>query len=79
LGILAVLACALASARADAQEADLINAARNGDLPHLKALLDAKADVNAKTTKGVTALGIASQFGNKEVVRLLKSARAARR
>ena len=48
--MLVVLACVLASTRANAQANDLINAADEGDLPRVKALLAAKADVNAKGT-----------------------------
>jgi ankyrin repeat protein len=51
----------------------------NGCLEVVKALLDAKADVNAKTSKGDTALRLASKNGHKEVVQILKGAGAAGR
>jgi len=38
----------------------------------VQALLAAKADVNAKTAKGDTALTIASQNGHSDVVELLR-------
>jgi serine/threonine-protein phosphatase 6 regulatory ankyrin repeat subunit B len=79
LGILAVLACVLASARANAQGDDLADAARKGDLPRVKALLAAKADVNAQAVDGTTALMAASKNGHQEAVQLLKSAGAAGR
>jgi ankyrin repeat protein len=40
----------------------------------VRALLDAKADVNAKMSDGSTALIMASQQGHQQVVQLLKSA-----
>jgi ankyrin repeat protein len=70
-GILLVLICILAGTRANAQVNDLINAAGKGDLARVKALLDAKADVNAKDTDGGTALTYASQNGHLEVVQAL--------
>jgi hypothetical protein len=57
-------------------EGDLIDAAYNGDLARVKSLIAAKADVNAKTTGGYTALLIASERGYVEVVKLLKQAGA---
>ena len=50
---------------------DLINAAGEGDLSSVKALLDDKADVNAKNNHGGTALMAASSHGHKEIVELL--------
>jgi ankyrin repeat protein len=38
----------------------------------VRALLDAKADVNAKAGNGSTALMVASENGHQEVVRLLR-------
>jgi len=59
---------------------DLIKAAGKGDLARVKALLAAKADVNAKTANGSTALMVASEFGDLfghlEVVRALLDAKA---
>ena len=42
----------------------------------MRALLAARADVNAKTDKGGTALLQASQNGHEEVAQLLKRAGA---
>ena len=60
LGILVVLSCVLSGTRANAQWNDLIIAAGNGDLFRVRALLAAGADVNAKTSEGLTALMAAS-------------------
>jgi ankyrin repeat protein len=70
-GILLLLVCILPGAWANAQGNDLINAAGKGDLASVRALLDAKADVNAKDTDGGTALTYASQNGHLEVVQAL--------
>ncbi len=48
LGLLVVLACSLTGTRANAQGDDLFHAAEKGNLPRVKALLAAGADVNAK-------------------------------
>lgn len=50
---------------------DLLVAARKGDLPAVRALLERGADVNAKTAYGATPLSYASDKGHVEVVRLL--------
>lgn len=50
---------------------DLLVAARRGDLPAVRALLERGADVNAKTAYGATPLSYASDKGHVEVVRLL--------
>lgn len=76
VGVLAVLACVLAGARANAQGDDLVRAAFGGDLPRVKALLAAGSDVNAKDGDGGTALMMASQKGRQEVVRALLEAKA---
>ena len=55
LGMLALLACVLGTP-ANAQGDDLSSAARKGDLPRVRALLDSKADVNARGKQGFTAL-----------------------
>lgn len=52
LGILVVLVCLLTGVQANAQEKDLFGAAQDGDLQRVKALLDAKADVNARNKNG---------------------------
>jgi len=56
---------------------DMIEAARTGDLPVVKGLIDKAADVNAKTNTGVTALMAASQNGHREVVQMLLDKGAA--
>jgi hypothetical protein len=50
---------------------DFLAAARKGDVPKLKELLDKGADVNAKTQYGATALAYACDKGHIEVVKLL--------
>jgi hypothetical protein len=52
-----VLVCSLAGTRARAQGDDLVTAAGDGDLVRVKALLDAKADVNGRTTLCVCGAG----------------------
>jgi ankyrin repeat protein len=76
LATLVLVTCVLASPRANAQANDLINAAGKGDLPRVKALLDAGSDVNARLSDGHTALIAASENGRLEVVRLLLDAKA---
>ena len=71
-----VLKDLLAGTRANAQGDDLINAAKNGDLPRVKALLAAKADVNAKSDDGFTALMMASEEGRLDVVQALLAGNA---
>ena len=51
-------------------------ASQNGHTKTVKMLLEAKADVNVANKDGDTALSIARQQGNKEIVQLLKSAGA---
>ena len=54
------------------KNAQLIQAAYDGDLPAVQTLLEKGADVNAKdTTDGVTVLWMAAQEGHTEVVKLL--------
>ena len=50
---------------------DLINAAKNADLPELKRLLDNGADVNARGDKVAPALHLASSNGHLKVVETL--------
>src|ERR1700694_3359809 len=71
LGILVVLVCLLTGAQANAQEKDLFDAAQAGDLQRVKALLDAKVDVNAKNNNGGRALMFASANGHLDVVQVL--------
>jgi ankyrin repeat protein len=72
----ALLACILVCTHANAQVNDLIDAAGKGDLSRVRALLDAKADINAKMNNGVTALILASNNGHADVVRALLDAKA---
>ena len=53
-----------AAAPTNAAQDNLIEASGAGDLSQVKALLAAKADVNAKTPDGRTALMLASQNGH---------------
>ena len=55
---------------------DLVAAAAKGDLPRIKALLEANTDVNMTVPSGATALIAASQAGQIDAVRLLLSAKA---
>ena len=71
---LTCLVCILAVARSSAQESSLITASYNGDLQRVKALLAAKANVNAKSSDETTALMAACQQGHLEVVRELLAA-----
>jgi ankyrin repeat protein len=58
------------------QSFDFFNAASKGDLARVKALIDAKTDVNAAEPDGFTALMLASEKGHLEVVRALVDAKA---
>jgi ankyrin repeat protein len=58
-----------AAAPTNAAQDNLIDASSAGDLSQVKALLAAKADVNAKTAEGRTALMLASQNGHPKPVR----------
>ena len=50
---------------------DFFEAAKRGDLPAVERFIANGADVNVKTTDGITALMIASLNGHKEVVQSL--------
>jgi len=54
----------------------LMLASKNGYSEIVRVLIDAKADVNAATSRGNTALMIASGNGHPEVVKVLISAKA---
>jgi ankyrin repeat protein len=47
---------------------------RNDDLTVVQALLAAKADVNAETSDGTTALMMAEQSGSEAMAQLLRHA-----
>ena len=74
--VVLTIACALASTGGCAEENDLFRAAEHGDLSRVKALLAAKADVNATQGDLATALLMASENGHLEVVRTLLDAKA---
>ena len=69
---LAVFALAAAAPASD----DLLDAARQGDVPAVRALLEAGADPNVARGDGLTALHIAAGRGNLDIVRLLMGAEA---
>ena len=50
---------------------DLLNAARQGDLPTVKALIDKGAPIEAKTPYGQTPLYLAAMSGHETVVQFL--------
>lgn len=56
-----------------AGDTELREAAERGDLSRVNALLAAKANVNAKTTDGDTALVLAKKKGHDEAARLLEN------
>jgi FOG: Ankyrin repeat len=62
-----------ASAGADIPDKNvqLLEAAQNGNVNYVRSALNHGADVNARNTKGLTALMMASERGNVEVVKLL--------
>lgn len=59
------------AAPADERADKLLAAARAGDAPAVRALLDAGVDVNAASRYGATALTMAADQGRLEVMRLL--------
>src|SRR6516164_10346526 len=71
-GVLLVLLLVPSTVRAaeDLNE-QLLIAARKSDVPAVKMLLEKGADVNAKTSYGVTALSFAADRGSLEVVKIL--------
>src|SRR6266849_7690830 len=72
--ILLVFGAATASGQSPgpSDKADALwEAARNGDAPTVKRLLDEGVDVNTKFRYGATALSYACDRGNLEVVRIL--------
>ena len=65
-----------AVAPSSAAQDNLNDASEAGDLSRVKALLAAKADVNATDPDGTTALFLAAQNGHLEVVQALLAAKA---
>ncbi len=59
-----------------ARASPLIEAAKSGDTDQVQALLAKDADVKAKNNKGHTAMMLAQQEGDKEIIQLLKKAGA---
>ena len=78
VGILVILLLGtLANVQATpAQDQELIDAAEDGDLAMVEALLSAGADVDAKNAAGVTALIYAAYYGHTEVIEVLITAGA---
>ena len=76
LCVLLALLYASASAWAGMGDNELINAAGNGNLARVKALLGAKVNVNLKTDDGITPLIAASENGHEDVVQALLGAKA---
>lgn len=68
---LAVLICAAAFGQAPALDEDLLAAARKGDLPGVKALLEKGAALEAKSRYGQTPLFFAARNGHEEIVKYL--------
>jgi ankyrin repeat protein len=66
----------LAAAPSNSARDNLNDASEAGDLSRVRALLAAKADVNATDPDGTTALFLAAQNGHLEVVRALLAAGA---
>lgn len=70
LCVIALLLVPIAVCAQDLNE-QLLTAARKGDVPAARALLEKGADVNAKTRYGATPLSYACDRGNTDLVRLL--------
>ena len=68
---LAALLCAAAFGQAPAADDDLLTAARKGDLPGVKALLEKGAALEAKSRYGQTPLFFAARNGHEEIVKFL--------
>jgi ankyrin repeat protein/WD40 repeat protein len=76
LVILLVLFVLFINSLAATPDDDILDAAKNGDLPKAEAALKAGADVNAKTDYGITALMWASDKGHLETVKWLTANKA---
>src|SRR6266852_2614042 len=68
--MLLIFAAALVLFASDVNE-DLLAAARTGDLPSVKALIEKGAALETKTPYGQTPLYLAAMSGHQEVVRFL--------
>src|SRR5262249_39195332 len=66
-----LVSCFTSPAFAADDKADLLAAAKKGDVAAVKALLAKGVDVNSKSEYGVTALAFAADKGHLEVVKLL--------
>jgi len=69
--LLALLLLSSVALAAEDLNEQLLIAARKSDVPAVKMLLEKGADVNAKTSYGVTALSFAADRGSLEVVKVL--------
>jgi ankyrin repeat protein len=74
--ILIVLLGILAGTQAHAQKDGLLDATNYEDVARVKALIAAKADVNARYINGTTVLALASLRGQMEIVHALIDAGA---
>jgi len=70
---IALLLCAVVFGQTPPLEEDLLAAARKGDLPAVKALLEKGAPLEAKSRYGQTPLFFAARNGHQEVVTFLLS------
>ena len=68
---LAMLLCAAVFGQTPALDEDLLTAARKGDLPGVKALLEKGAALEAKSRYGQTPLFFAARNGHEDVVKFL--------
>jgi len=71
LRYLPVLLCLCALAQTETPDDQLLGAARKGDLPAVKSLLDKGANLETKSRYGQTPLFFAARNGHEEVVQLL--------
>ena len=74
--LVAVLSVALIAAAAPADDAALLDAVRRGDVVAVRAALREGASPNAAQGDGMSALHLAADRGNLEVVRVLLEAKA---
>ena len=75
-GPIVMLAVALLLGATPADDAALLGAARRGDIAAVRSALSEGADPNAAEGDGLTALHMAAERGNAEIVRILIDARA---